>query len=142
MDQVWRPKRLPWKKIWCKSRKSVGKKVKKTGLKDPRANKKHEFANGQTKASRCRHQAGAASGHAGPICYCVKTGSMVAKQFDEHNWRKKGRSFVVVSGTKPHYLTASTPMDMCEQCYSIAFERQRTFLGVPANTLGAVLCDA
>ena len=63
-------------------------------------------------------------GSAGPIVFCIPEGRMTAAQMHEWNSSHVGSSYVLSSGSRTHFMTADTLLQVFEQVYSPALEKQ------------------
>ena len=64
-------------------------------------------------------------GTGGPICFSIPEGRMTHAQMTEWNKTHIGRSYVLSSGTKSHFMSADTLLQVFEQVYSPALQMQR-----------------
>ena len=64
-------------------------------------------------------------GSAGPICFCIPEGRLNASEIADFNKANVGRSYIVASGTKSHFMSADSLLQIFEQVYSPALRLQR-----------------
>lgn len=65
------------------------------------------------------------NGVAGPICFCLAEGSAPAAKVREWNCQHVGEAMIIFSGTNSHFMSASSLLEVLDQCYSVALEKQR-----------------
>ena len=64
-------------------------------------------------------------GTRGPLAFCVPDGKITPEEQRAWNVAHKGRSYVLTSGTRSHFMTADTLLQLFEQLFSPALQQQR-----------------
>lgn len=70
-------------------------------------------------------------GRAGPVAFCIPEGRLTASEINAYNMSNYGRSYIMTSSTKSHFMTGEVMACLLEQLYSPAFAQQRARYLVP-----------
>ena len=80
-----------------------------------------------------------ASGHPGPVCFCVPDGYLSKKWVKDFNRKWLGKYHILFSGGDSHFMTSDTTIHMYECLYKPAFSQRRTVLGLDMSDWGAYI---
>ena len=124
---------LNFDQLWRTAWGSNSKLLFKTGCPGEPSQKSKAGARTSKKIDAVKHQRRGmtavttswSDGTAGPIAFCVPEGRISAEEMAKFNKEHRGRSYVLSSGSKTHFLTADTLLILYEQLFSPALVLQR-----------------
>ena len=124
---------LNFDQLWRTAWGSNSKLLFKTGCPGEPSQKSKAGARTSKKIDAVKHQRRGmtavttswSDGTAGPIAFCVPEGRISAEEMAKFNKEHRGRSYVLSSGSKTHFLTADTLLILYEQLFSPALMLQR-----------------